>query len=215
MTDRLRLFLVDDHPIVRAGTRAVLGDGYNIVGEADETDAAIELIREREPDLVLLDVRLPGGGGAVVIEAVRKTHPDVRFLALTVSTSREDVLRLFEAGVDGYVTKTTYGTELPHLIAEAIEGRRPISPEVAGYLLDIDDEIDVEASGIERLTPKEREVVNLIARGYTYRETSTRLDISVKTLETHMHHIFEKLGVASRHELAARAYEAGYVRPDE
>lgn len=215
MSNRLRVFLVDDHDIVRAGTRAVLGDRVDIVGEADDTEAAIELILEREPDLVLLDVRLPGGGGVAVIDAVRRSLPGIRFLALTVSTSKEDVIRLLDAGVDGYITKTTHGSELYELIIEAMDGRRPVSPEVAGYLLDIDDAIDVDVAGIERLTPRERDVVNLIARGYTYRETASRLDISVKTLETHMHHIFEKLGVASRYELTARAYETGYLRPDD
>jgi len=213
--DRVRVFLVDDHDLVRAGTRAILGDAYEIVGEADAVEPAIDLIREREPDLVLLDVRLPGGGGASVIEGVRQTHPDVVFLALTVSSSRDDVIRLLTAGVDGYVTKSTYSDELPEYIEAALDGQRPIAPEVAGYLLDIDDDIDVAASGLDRLTPKERQVVGLIARGYSYRETSKELDISVKTLETHMKHIFDKLGVASRHELTARAYETGFVRPDD
>lgn len=213
-SDRPRILLVDDHDTTRIGTRHYLEDRFDIVGEADDVDAAIELIRDRVPDLVVLDVRLPGGGGRAVVDAIRRTHPEVRFLAFTMSTSRDDVLRLLEAGVDGYITKTTYGSELPGLVDQALSGGRPISREVAAYLLDIDEDI-VDASGIERLTPREREVVNLIARGYTYRETSARLGIAVKTLESHISRIFEKLGVASRHQLAALAYEAGFVRPDD
>ena len=213
MSEPTRVFLVDDHDVARAGARHYLQGRFEIVGEADNAGDAIDLICEREPDLVLLDVRLPGGGGASVVDAVRGCKPDIRFLAFTVSTSRDDVIRLLQAGVDGYVTKATFGSELPDLVEMAASGARPISPDVAGYLLDIDEDI-VTASGIEKLTPRERQVVRLIARGYTYRETSDRLDISVKTLETHMHHIFNKLGIASRHELSALAFETGFVHPD-
>jgi DNA-binding NarL/FixJ family response regulator len=213
MSERTRVFLVDDHDVARAGARHYLEGRFEIVGEADNAGDAIDLICEREPDLVLLDVRLPGGGGASVVDAVHRCKPAIRFLAFTVSTSRDDVIRLLQAGVDGYVTKATFGSELPDLVEMAASGARPISPDVAGYLLDIDENI-VAASGIEKLTPRERQVVRLIARGYTYRETSDRLDISVKTLETHMHHIFHKLGIATRHELSALAFETGFVRPD-
>jgi DNA-binding NarL/FixJ family response regulator len=213
MTEPIRVFLVDDHDVARAGARHYLEGRFEIVGEADNAGDAIDLICEREPDIVLLDVRLPGGGGAAVVEAVHSCRPAIRFLAFTVSTSRDDVIRLLQAGVDGYVTKATFGSDLPDLVAMAASGSRPISPDVAGYLLDIDEGI-VAVSGIEKLTPREREVVRLIARGYTYRETSNRLEISVKTLETHMHHIFDKLGVATRHELSALAFETGFVRPE-
>jgi DNA-binding NarL/FixJ family response regulator len=211
---RSRVILVDDHDIARAGARHYLEDRFDVIGEADNVEDAIELIREREPDIVLLDVRLPGGGGSAVVESVKRTLPDITFLAFTVSTSREDVVRMLNAGVDGYVTKTTFGSDLPDLVEQAAAGGRPISPDIAGYLLDIDADIG-EAAGIEKLTPREREVVNLIARGYTYRETSQRLGMKVKTLETHMHHIFGKLGIASRHELSSLAYETGFLRPDD
>jgi DNA-binding NarL/FixJ family response regulator len=209
-----RVILVDDHDIARAGARHYLEDRFDVIGEADNVEDAIELIREREPDIVLLDVRLPGGGGSAVVESVKRTLPDITFLAFTVSTSREDVVRMLNAGVDGYVTKSTFGSDLPDLVEQAATGGRPISPDIAGYLLDIDADIG-EASGIEKLTPREREVVNLIARGYTYRETSQRLGMKVKTLETHMHHIFGKLGIASRYELSSLAYETGFLRPDD
>lgn len=205
-----RVFLVDDHDVVRAGIKAVLDATYNIVGEAADVDGAVSGIIQTGPELVVLDVRLPGGGGAAVIHQVRAVVPAVLFMALTVSTSRDDVVQMMQAGVDGYITKTTLSNELPNLIEQTAAGQRPMSPDVAAFLLDIDEDIAV-GSTIERLTPREREVVNLIARGYSYRETANRLSISVKTLESHMGNIFEKLSVASRHELAALAYEEGYV----
>jgi DNA-binding NarL/FixJ family response regulator len=214
MSERIRVFLVDDHDVARAGARHYLEKRFDIVGEADNAIDAAEMICARTPDVVLLDVRLPGGGGASVVERVHACDPSIRFLAFTVSTEREDVLRLMNAGVDGYVTKATFGPDLSDLVDAVATGRRPVSPDIAGYLLDIDEGIG-EAEGIEKLTPREREVVNLIARGYTYRETADRMDISVKTLETHMRHIFTKLGIASRHELSSLAYETGFVRPED
>ena len=205
-----RIFLVDDHDVVRAGTKAVLDEQFDVVGEAADVRSAVEGILATNPELVVLDVKLPGGGGSAVIQQVRGQFPDIRFMALTVSSSRDDVVHMMQAGVDGYITKTTLSNELPNLIEQTAEGQRPVSPDVAAFLLDIDEDIEA-GSTIERLTPREREVVNLIARGYSYRETANRLSISVKTLESHMGHIFEKLSVASRHELAALAYEEGYV----
>ena len=212
MGDRLQIILLDDHDVGRAGMRAILSSEFDIIGEADNVDSAVELIGERTPDLVVLDVKLPGGDGAAVIESVRKDNQTVKFMALTISTSREDVVRLLDAGVDGYITKATFGVEFPDLIRETVQGGRPVSPDVAGYLLDIDENI-ASANRLSRLTPREREVVNLIARGYSYRETSERLGITKKTVENHMRSIFDKLSVASRHELTALAYQEGYVRP--
>lgn len=213
MSPRPRLLLVDDHDIVRLGTRALLDERFAVIGEADNVDSAIELTKERQPDILLLDVRLPGGGGAAAVREIRKTMPETCIVAFTVSTSRLDVLTMMHAGVDGYLTKTTHNEDLADLLDNALAGRKPVSKEVAGYLLDIDDEIET-GTGIERLTPREREVVNLIARGYTYRETAHRLEIKVKTLETHMANIFSKLGVASRFELAALVGPS-FLRPDD
>lgn len=205
---------MDDHDVVRAGMKAVLDDTFDIVGEAGDIDAAVAGILETKPEMVVLDVKLPSGSGADVIERVRRSLPEVKFMALTVSSSRDDVVKMMQAGVDGYVTKTTLADQLPDLIDRTLDGQRPVTADVAAFMLDIDEDIDA-TSTIERLTPREREVVNLIARGYSYRETAARLSISVKTLESHMGNIFEKLSVASRHELAALAYEEGYVdRPD-
>ena len=185
-------------------------------GEADNVDSAIELATEREPDILLLDIRRPGGGGAAVIAEIRNTVPAICIVAFTVSTSRLDVVTMMNAGVDGYLTKSTHGEDLADLLESALAGRKPVSKEVAGYLLDINDEIDT-GTGIERLTRREREVVNLIARGYPYRETAARLEIRVKPLATHkihLHRIFKKLGVASRYELAA-VVGPTFLRPDD
>ncbi len=207
-----RVFLVDDHDVVRAGMRAILDEQFEVAGEAWDVESAVTGILASRPDVVVLDVKLPGGGGAEVIERVRPRLPEVKFMALTVSTSRRDVARMMDAGVDGYVTKNTTGRDLPELVEETLEGLRPVSPEVAGYLLDIDEDIESNTS-ISRLTPREREVVSLIARGYSYRDAAKRLAISVKTIETHLANIFDKLSVASRYELAVLAYEEGYVEP--
>lgn len=200
---------------MRRGIEALVGSRYRLVGSADEVGAAIELITERQPDLVLLDVHIGGGGGGAVVHAVKPVHPEIKFLVLSVSTSRDAVLRMFHAGINGYIVKTSDEESLLEAIRQTLEGGRPISREVAGHLLDIDDEIPLE-SGIDRLTPREREVMTLIARGYTYREVAGSVSnpISIKTLETHVLHIFEKLGVASRHELTRFAYETGFVNPD-
>ena len=211
---RHRVFLVDDHDVVRAGMRAILDEHFEVVGEAWDVQSAVAGILRTRPEVVVLDVKLPGGGGAAVIEKVRPEAPEVRFMALTVSTSRRDVALMMDAGVDGYVTKNTTSRDLPELVEETARGLRPVSPEVAGYLLDIDEDIDT-GSAISKLTPREREVVSLIARGYSYRDAARRLAISVKTIETHLTNIFAKLSVASRYELAALAYREGYVEPED
>jgi DNA-binding NarL/FixJ family response regulator len=212
MSDRPRIFLVEDELLTRAGARALLDERFEIVGESDNVTDAVAMIRERQPDLVLLDIRIREGSGIDVVKQVMQTHSDIQFLAVTVSTSRSDVVQLFSLGIDGYLSKSQIGPDLPDLVDEVLQGGRPVSRWVAGYLLDIDEDVD-EQSEIARLTRREREVVVLIARGRTYRETATELGIAVKTLENHMHNIFEKLGLASRHELAALAYETGFVDP--
>ena len=212
--DRARIFLVEDHPLMLFGIEKSLEDRYDLVGAATEVKPAVEMILEREPDLVLLDVQIPGGGGAAVIEAVKKRDTDIKFLAFTVSTNADDVKRLFKAGVDGYVVKTTDGYELEEQIDQVLTGGRPVSRYVAHYLLEIDD-IAAANSELESLTEKEREVVTLIARGFKYREAAVELDVSIKTLETHMKHIFDKLGVASRYELTRLAFETGFIEPGD
>lgn len=212
VTEKPRLLLVDDHDVVRIGTRSLLEDRFEVVGEADNSNSAIELAQERLPDIVLLDVRLPGGGGAYVAQRLREMLPDACIIAFTVSVGSDDVRAMMKAGVNGYLTKTTHQEELADLMLDALAGARPVSKEVAGYLLDIDDQVGSDHE-LSRLTPREREVVLLIARGHTYREASTELGISVKTLESHMSNIFRKVGVASRHQLAAQ-FGGSLLRPD-
>lgn len=213
-TKRARVFVVEDHPMMLFGLKKYLEERYEVVGSASAVQPAIELILERSPDLVLLDVRIPGGGGALVAESVKKVNPAIKLVAFSVSTRANDVRRMLEAGVDGYVAKKTEGYELMEQIDSALEGGRPMSRYAANYSLHIDD-VAASTSELEQLTPKEREVVTLIARGFKYREVAEELEISVKTLETHMAHIFRKLGVASRHEVTRIAFETGFVDPDD
>ena len=207
-----RVFIVDDHPLMLYGIKKALEDRYDVVGSASEAGPAIDMILDREPDLVLLDVHFDGGGGSAVIDGVKRHNTEIKFLAYTVSTSAEDVVRMFRANVDGYVVKQADEFELADTIDQVLAGGRPVSRYVANYLMQIDDVASAH-SELESLTPKEREVMNLVARGYKYREVAGELNISVKTLETHMKHIFDKLGVASRHEVTRLAFETGFVDP--
>ncbi len=208
-----RIVLVDDHEILRAGVAKYLAGAVDVVGEASDVQEAIDTIIAVEPDGVVLDVHLPSGSGAEVVGAVRAAGVECRFICLSVSADRADVVKMLQAGIDGYLVKTTLGDRLPELVAEALDGSMPVSPQIAGFLLDIDDAV-ARQPGLEELSPREREVAQYIARGYSYRRTADAMFVSVKTVETHMSHIFEKLGVASRHELAARAFESGMFSPD-
>jgi DNA-binding NarL/FixJ family response regulator len=209
MTDPIRVFLVDDHDLFRAGVRAEIGRHVDLVGEADEVAAAIEMITERDPEVVLLDVHLPGGGGRAVIEAVKETHPEIKFLAISVSDAPEDVVDVVHAGARGYVTKSIRGPELIAAIEKVASGDAVFSPKLAGFVLDaftaltpadVDDEL-------ASLTTREREVLQHIARGYTYRETGEALFISVKTVETHVGSVLRKLQLTNRNELTRWAAE--------
>ena len=209
MADRLRVLLVDDHDLFRAGVRAEIGDHVDLVGEADEVDAAVELIREREPDVVLLDVHMGGGGGRAVIEAVRETHPEIKFLALSVSDAAQDVVDIIHAGARGYVTKSIQADELLAALRKVADGDAVFSSKLAGFVLDaftalapadVDDEL-------ASLTTREREVLQHIARGYTYRETGEALFISVKTVESHVGSVLRKLQLTNRNELTRWAAE--------
>jgi DNA-binding NarL/FixJ family response regulator len=206
----IRVFLVDDHALFRAGVVAELGPHVTIVGEAGDVDEAIQGIRATKPDVVLLDVHLPGGGGKAVLEAVRETHPDVRFLALSVSDAAEDVIQVIRAGARGYVTKTIASEDLVRSIVRVQQGDAVFSPRLAGFVLDAFaaglpagmDDADPE---LDQLTTREKEVLRHIARGYTYREVASRLHISVKTVETHVSAVLRKLQLSNRHELTAWA----------
>jgi DNA-binding NarL/FixJ family response regulator len=196
--------LVDDHQLFLSGVRAELGHDVDVVGAASEVDSAIELIRERVPEVVLVDVHMPAGGGERVIREVLATHPDVRFLALSVSDAPEDVIAVIRAGARGYVTKTIAPNELVDAIARVSEGDAVFSPRLAGFVLDAFAGAAPAAADpeLEQLTPREREVLRLIARGYAYKEVAHDLDISVKTVETHVSSVLRKLQLSSRHQLA-------------
>ncbi len=200
----VRVFVVDDHELFRAGVKAEIGGEVDLVGDADEVEAAVELIREREPEVVLLDVHMPGGGGKAVLEAVHQTHPDIRFLALSVSDAPEDVIGVIRAGARGYVTKTISASDLVDAIQRVADGDAVFSPKLAGFVLDAFSSIpvaDVDPE-LDSLTPREREVLQHIARGYTYKEVGERLFVSVKTVETHVSSVLRKLQLSNRHELA-------------
>jgi DNA-binding NarL/FixJ family response regulator len=215
---RPRIFLVDDHAMFRSGVRTELGNAVDVVGEADDVDSAIELINERVPDVVLLDVHLPGGGGQAVLHGVVPHHPEVQFLALSVSDAPEDVIAVIRAGARGYVTKTISGGELLQAVYRVGAGDAVFSPRLAGFVLDafaggagatnpakgLDPELD-------QLSPREREVLRLIARGYTYKEVARDLTISTKTVESHVSSVLRKLQLSTRHELTKWATERRLV----
>ena len=210
---RPRVFLVDDHKLVLSGVRAELGDEIEVVGEASEVEAAIEMIGERAPDVVLVDVHMPGGGGRAVIEAVSAEHPAVRFLALSVSDAAEDVIAVIRAGARGYVTKTISGPELVEAVKRVAEGDAVFSPRLAGFVLDafaadfrgpVDPELDL-------LTLREKEVLRHLARGYSYKEIARQLSISVKTVETHASAVLRKLQLTNRHQLSRWASDRRLV----
>jgi DNA-binding NarL/FixJ family response regulator len=215
--ERPRVFLVDDHAMFRSGVRVELGKEVDLVGEADEVAAAIELIGERIPDVVLLDVHLPGGGGQAVLAAVLPHHPEVRFLALSVSDAPEDVIAVIRAGARGYVTKTISGPELVQAVHKIKAGDAVFSPRLAGFVLDAfaDGAGSAPTSGLDpeldQLSPREREVLRLIARGYTYKEVARDLSISAKTVETHVSSVLRKLQLSTRHELTRWATDRRLV----
>jgi DNA-binding NarL/FixJ family response regulator len=209
---RRRLVLVEDHRLFRAGVRSELDPSIEVVGEAGSVADAISLIRELDPDVVLLDVHLPDGSGQGVIAAVAPERPGVKFLALSVSDAAEDVIAVIRAGARGYVTKTISGAELSDAVHRVAEGDAVFSPRLAGFVLDAfrsgevanDPELDL-------LTAREREVLQLIARGYLYKEIAARLHLSVKTIESHVSAVLRKLQLSSRHELARWAVERRLV----
>lgn len=209
----VRVFIVDDHDLFRSGVRAELGEAAEVVGEASEVEAAVEMISERLPQVVLLDVHMPAGGGKAVIEGVREEHPDVAFLALSASDAAEDVMAIVRAGASGYVTKTISATELMDAIERVAAGDAVFSPQLAGFVLEAFSSIpvaDVDPE-LDQLTPREREVLQHLARGYRYREIGEQLFISVKTVETHVSNVLRKLQLSSRHELTVWAHHRKLV----
>ncbi len=208
------VFLVDDHGMFRAGVRAELGQTVTVVGEAGTVAEAVAAISRLEPDVVLLDVHMPDGGGRAVLETVRQTHPKVKFLALSVSDAAEDVIGLIRAGARGYVTKTISATELADAVRRVADGDAVFSPRLAGFVLDAfakRDDTPVRDPELDLLTNREREVLRLLARGYAYKEIASELFISVKTVETHVSSVLRKLQMSNRYELSRWAVDRRLV----
>ncbi|GAB3673936.1 response regulator transcription factor [Actinocorallia lasiicapitis] len=197
-----RVVLVDDHQMFRTGVKAELGPTIEVVGEAADVDEAVAVIKATSPEVVLLDVHLPGGGG---VEVLRRVLPsDTRFLALSVSDAAEDVIGVVRGGARGYVTKTISGPELTDAIGRVADGDAVFSPRLAGFVLDAFSATDAPSVDpeLDQLTAREREVLRLIARGYAYKEIAKELFISVKTVETHVSSVLRKLQLSNRHELS-------------
>jgi DNA-binding NarL/FixJ family response regulator len=205
MTSMPSVVIVDDHAIFRSGVKAELESKVEVLGEADSVEDAVRAIAKLEPDVALLDVHMPGGGGVEVIEQVAKQRPQQRFLALSVSDDPKDVIAIVRAGARGYVTKTITGDELADAIGRVRDGDAVFSPRLAGFVLDAfagdlpAEEVDPE---LDQLTAREREVLRYIARGYLYKEIALRLSISAKTVEAHVSSVLRKLQLSNRHELS-------------
>jgi DNA-binding NarL/FixJ family response regulator len=209
-----RVFLVDDHAMFRSGVRSELAGHVQIVGEADDVGPAITAISECTPDVVLLDVHLPGGGGQAGVAALKPQLPDVRFLALSASDAPEDVIAVIRAGARGYVTKTISGPDLVDAVLRVAAGDAVFSPRLAGFVLDafaggeaLSQDRPSFDPELDQLTTREREVLRLIARGYTYKEIARDLFISVKTVESHVSSVLRKLQLSTRHQLTRWATE--------
>jgi DNA-binding NarL/FixJ family response regulator len=207
------VYLVDDHRIFLTGVQAELEDTFEVVGSNYDVDAAVDEIRRIRPDVVLVDVHMPGGGGVTVVGNVHETNPDIRFLALSVSDAPEDVIAMIRAGARGYVTKSISPDELSDAITRVAAGDAVFSPSLAGFVLDaFARSVPVaEDPELDSLTPREQEVLRQIARGYAYKQIARRLNISVKTVETHVSSVLRKLQLSNRHELARWASDRRIV----
>lgn len=199
----VRVYLVDDHRLFLSGVRTELADEFEIVGSAQDVDSAIAEIRELDPDVTLVDVHMPDGGGVAVIEAVADTNPAVRFLALSVSDQAEDVIAMIRAGARGYVTKTIDPPELAEAVRRVHGGDAVFSPRLAGFVLDaFSGGEPTDDTELDQLTSREKDVLRLIARGFAYKQVARKLDISIKTVESHVSSVLRKLQLSNRHELA-------------
>lgn len=209
----VRIYLVDDHELFITGVRTELEERFEVAGWASDVDRAIDGIRSTQPEVVLVDVHMPGGGGLTVINNIAETNPDVRFLALSVSDAPEDVIAMIRGGARGYVTKSITPGELADAVERIAAGDAVFSPRLAGFVLDAFAEAIpvVDDPELDRLTPREREVMRQIARGYSYKQVAQRLSISVKTVETHVSSVLRKLQLSSRHELARWASDRRIV----
>jgi DNA-binding NarL/FixJ family response regulator len=213
MTRRPRVLIVDDHGLFRSGVRAELEDRVELVGEAATVDEAVAAVEREQPDVVLLDVHMPDGGGVAVLERATAAAPGTRFLALSASDAAEDVIAVIRAGARGYVTKSIATGELADAIRRVDDGDAVFSPRLAGFVLDAFAAAPAAGANpdLDALTPREREVIQHIARGYLYKEIAFRLGISAKTVEAHVSAVLRKLQLSSRHELTRWATERRLV----
>ena len=212
---RLRIVVVDDHHLFRAGVRAELAAHHDVVGEAGAPAEALAVIAATKPDVVLLDVHLPDGGGVAVLEALAAVDPPPRVLALSVSDAAEDVVPMIRAGALGYVTKTIDTDELLSAIATVAAGEASFSPRLAAFVLQAFSAPARPTSELEALTPREREVLHHLARGYSYKRIAVRLGISDRTVESHVGAVLRKLQLTSRHEVSRWAASRGLIDEDE
>lgn len=206
--------IVDDHDLFRAGVRAELEGRVEVRGEAGTVEQAEAAILAAEPDVVLLDVHMPGGGGVEVIRRVVRRRPAQRFLALSVSDAPDDVIAVIRAGARGYVTKTISGDDLADAVVRVRDGDAVFSPRLAGFVLDaFAGELEPAAVDpeLDQLTARERDVLQYIARGYLYKEIALELGISVKTVEAHVSAVLRKLQLSTRHQLSRWAVERRLV----
>ncbi|MCB0875604.1 MAG: response regulator transcription factor [Solirubrobacterales bacterium] len=214
MSGRASIVIVDDHALFRSGVRSEVEGMVDVVGEAGNVEEAVRVIGAERPDVVLLDVHMPGGGGVEVIRRVAESDPGRRFLALSVSDAAEDVIAVVRAGARGYVTKSISGEELAAAVERVRQGDAVFSPRLAGFVLDAfagavpEAEVDPE---LDQLTIREREVLRMIARGYMYKEVAQQLDISPRTVEAHVSAVLRKLQLSNRHELSRWAAERRLV----
>ncbi len=209
----ISVFLVDDHALFLSGVRAELGDEFDIVGQSSDVDEAIGAVLSTHPDVVLVDVHMPGGGGHAVVSSVAERAPAIKFLALSVSDEPDDVIAMIRAGARGYITKSIAAGDLGAAVRRVHEGDAVFSPRLAGFVLDafagtVQGPIDPE---LDQLTGREKEVLRLIARGFAYKQVARKLDISIKTVETHVSSVLRKLQLSNRHELTRWASDRRIV----
>ncbi|WP_317494844.1 response regulator transcription factor [Haloechinothrix sp. LS1_15] len=214
----MTVYLVDDHALFRAGVRAELeqvSDGITVIGEAGSVGEAVAGIARYRPQVVLLDVHMPDGGGAEVLRRVRPAMPEVIFLALSVSDAAEDVIAVIRGGARGYVTKTISSAELANAVSRVADGDAVFSPRLAGFVLDAFADrpgaAPVSDPELDQLTHREREVLRLLARGYAYKEIASELFISIKTVETHVSSVLRKTQLSNRYELSRWASDRRLV----
>jgi DNA-binding NarL/FixJ family response regulator len=209
----ISVYVVDDHRLFLTGVESELSEHFDVVGTSTDVDDAVAEIVKLQPDVTLVDVHIPGGGGVTVVRNSLERRPELKFLALSASDASDDVIAMIRAGARGYVTKSIGADDLVASVRRVTEGDAVFSPRLAGFVLDaFAGTIDVpDDPELDLLTSREREVLRLIARGYAYKQVARKMDISIKTVETHMTAVLRKLQLSNRHELAKWASDRRIV----